>query len=68
MAYPTNRALRGCPISRAICPYAATFPRGTRRTVSYTLSLNSPMLRLPIKRCGHVNRSRIIIGSESCKR
>ena len=54
MAYPTKRAFRGCPISRATCPYETTFPRGTRRTVSYTLSLNSPMFRAP----NHVLRQR----------
>ena len=65
MAYPTNRALRGCPISRATCPYETTFPRGTRRTVSYTLSLNSPIFALLIICCGNVICSRIIIGAAS---
>lgn len=65
MAYPTNLAFRGCPISRATCPYETTVPRGTRRTVSYTLSLNSPIFALLIICCGNVICSRIIIGAAS---
>ena len=35
MANPTYRAFRGSPIIRATCPYVATRPSGTCRTMSY---------------------------------